>query len=356
MRVVIAALVMLVCAASLCAAAGERDPGHDFLWLQGPADGTIGWASQFPPDAGWHSEIATDFIATETTEINHIHWWGWQNPVTRDGGPLLSVRRVDWDRDGDRLLDCSSAIWTGCNVVLTGDNSGGPNNVDYYSCSSWLEDGPEVVYQLLVPFDGINLTATIGDLSQDLDIFLLPVCNEGSCITYGHYTFNITLPAGTYFLVVDGYHGAVSSYTLTIECTDVPPLYFAVRFYDHVVDEPGALLYEQYVVDVHETPVERYELYDYWTDIPPFPVVAGHHYWISIQSVMNLSPYGQWFWHEAAFTALEWPVWDSDVFGFPRWTPFPDAVGTTVDMAIGLASKDTPVEARSWGVIKSLYR
>lgn len=356
MRTVNVALLMLVCAASLCWAEGARHPGHDFLWLQGADPEETAYASQYTPDGGWYAEIATDFIALETTEINHIHWWGQRNPVTRDGRPLMSVRRVDWDRDGERLLDCTNAILTGCNVVLTGDNTGGPNNVEYYSCSGWWENGPEVVYELLIPFDGTNLSVVIGDLSADLDIFLLSQCNEGTCITYGHYDFNVTVDAGIYYLVVDGYYGAVSSYTLTIECQDYPPLYFAVRFYDHVVDEPGALLYEQYVGDIHETPFERYELYAYWADIPPFQVTQGDHYWISVQAVMNQTDFGQWFWQRSTFSALEWPVWDAPIFGFGRWTPLPDAIGTTGDMSIGLAHIETPVEARSWGLIKSLYR
>jgi hypothetical protein len=356
MRIAIAVLTIAILAVPLLGTAGDRHPDHDFLWLQGPDPEDNAYASQFPPDAGWYAEIAADFVALETAEINHIHWWGQRFPVTRDGRPVMSVRRVEWGGGGERSLDCTGAILTGCNVVLTGDNTGGPNNVDYYSCSGWLEDGPEVVYELLIPFDGTNLTVTIGDLFADLDIFLLSHCDEGTCITYGHFDFNVTVDAGIYYLVVDGWHGAVSSYTLTIECQDVPPLYFAVRFYDHVVDEPGDLLYEVYVGDIHETPFERYELYSYWADIPPFPVVDGEHYWISIQSVMNQSPFGQWFWQRSDFSALEWPVWDADIFGFTRWTSLPEAVGTTGDMAFGLAHIDTPVEARSWGVIKALYR
>jgi hypothetical protein len=356
MKIVTAAFVMLVCAASLCGAEGARHPGHDFLWLQGPDPAENAYASQYTPDSGWYAEIATDFIALETSEINHVHWWGQRNPVTRDGRPVMSVRRVEWDGSTGRALDCSNAILTGCNVVLTGDNTGGPTNVQFYNCSSWDESGPEVVYELMIPFDGTNLTVTIGDLSADLDIFLLSQCHEGTCITYGHYSFNVLVDAGIYYLVVDGYFGAVSSYTLTIDCAGVPPLYFAVRFYNHVVDEPGMLLYETYVGDIHETPYERYVLYEYWADIPPFPVTQGQHYWISIQSVMNQLDFGQWFWQRSEFSALEWPVWDAAVFGFDRWTPLPDAIGTTGDMAFGLAHVETPVEARSWGVIKSLYR
>jgi hypothetical protein len=356
MRRVIAAFVVALVAAPLCAMAGERDPGHDMLWLQGPDPEDNAYASQYTPDFGWYAEIATDFVALETAEINHIHWWGQRSPVTRDGRPVMSVRHVDWDETGERSLDCTNAILTGCNVVLTGDNTGGPNNVEYYSCSQWLESGPEVVYELMIPFDGTNLTVTIGDLFADLDIFLLAACNENTCITYGHWDFNVTLDAGIYYLVVDGFSGAVSSYTLTIECADVPPLYFAIRFYDHLVDEPNQLLYEAYVFDVHEAPFERYELYEYWADIPPFPVVDGEHYWISIQSVMNQGDFGQWYWQRSEFSALEWPVWDAPIFGFGRWTPLPDAIGTTGDMAFGVAHIDTPVEARSWGAIKSLYR
>ena len=371
MKTAIAVMSTVACVVLVCGAASARDPvapieaavggpdrhpGHDFIWLQGPEPLSQAWASQFGPDYPFYAESATDFIATETTEITHVHWWGVWYPPPPPGRPTLSVRPAGWDRGGDRALDCTGAILSGCNIVVPGDNTGGPTNVDEYSCVPWNESGPEVVYELVIPFSPTTVTVTLSDMSADLDIFLLSTCHEDACITYANTSFTVPLTAGTYYLVVDGFLGAVSSYTLTIECMDVPPLYFAVRFYEHVVDLPGDLLYEHHLADHHESWNEDLGTFEYWADIPPFPVVDGEHYWFSVQAVLNFSDFGQWYWQESEFSALEWPVMDFEILAIPRWTTFPDAVGQTVDLAFGLAAVDTPVEAKSWGVIKSLYR
>jgi len=356
MRTVIALLVIIVCAVPLSGAAGERHPGHDTVWSQGPESGILGVASQYAYDYPFYAETATDFFALNDADVNHLHWWGrWASPG-RDGLPVPSVSRVEWDGQGGRALVCNDPLWAGCNIVVAGDNTGGPNHADYYNCSSWLEDGPEVVYLLTIPHTPTTVTVTLSDLLQDLDIFLLSTCSENACITYGHYGFTIELPAGEYYLVVDGYYGAISSYTLTIECADVPPLYFVVRFYDHNVDQPGNLLYEHTFSDYAEVWDEDLQTFAYWADIPPFFIADGNFYWISIQSILSWAQFGQWFWQESDTTVLEWAVMDFEVLGVPRWTPLPNAIGKTVDMSIELAAIDTPVEAKSWGVIKSLYR
>jgi hypothetical protein len=371
MKTAIVALLTVACVVLVPGAASPRDPGariegtpggpdctpgHEFVWLQGPEPEGLAYASQFAPDHPFYAECANDFIVTVDTEITHIHWWGVWFPPPRDGRPSLSVRRASWGAGGDRALDCTSAILSGCNIAVPGDNTGGPTNVDEYSCVGWLESGPEVVYELVVPFSPTTVTVTLSDLSADLDVFLLSACDENACITFGDNSFAVALDAGIYYLVVDGYYGAVSSYTLTVECVDLPLLYFAVRFYEHNVDLPSNLLYEQYLADGHESWNEELGCFEYWADIPPFPVVDGEHYWLSIQSVLNFTDFGQWYWWESEFSSLEWPVMDFELLGIPRWTSFPLAVGETVDLAFGLADIDTPVEARSWGVIKSLYR
>ncbi len=123
---------------------------------------------------------------------------------------------------GTRALDCTNAIPINCGDVVTGDNTGMPNNVDLYSCTTWDESGGEVVYEFVLPA-GVcyEVTATISDLFADLDVFFLGSCDENDCLTYGNTTYTTAcLEPGTYYIVVDGYGGAESSFTLTVDCVE----------------------------------------------------------------------------------------------------------------------------------------
>ncbi len=52
-------------------------------------------------------------------------------------------------------LDCAGAISISCGDVVNGDNSSGVNDASAYSCVSWNEDGPELVYELVMATDKI---------------------------------------------------------------------------------------------------------------------------------------------------------------------------------------------------------
>jgi len=119
---------------------------------------------------------------------------------------------------GGAGLDCGSAVTAYCGASYVGDTTGSPSNVDYYGCSGWYESGPEDVYVLTTSFTR-DIMASLSDLSVDLDVFILSDCDENACEAYGD---NVAVyndaPAGTYYIVVDGYLGAEGSYTLDITC------------------------------------------------------------------------------------------------------------------------------------------
>ena len=79
-----------------------------------------------------------------------------------------------------------------------------------------------MIYSLTLAVEQI-VTVTISGMTADLDVFMLSACDENACIAYGNATFTTDcLAAGTYYIVVDGYNGAVSTFDLEVTCTDCP--------------------------------------------------------------------------------------------------------------------------------------
>lgn len=119
-----------------------------------------------------------------------------------------------------QMLDCTGAIPINCGDIVNGSNIGGVNNVDYYSCVTWNEAGPEAVYEFVVTDpDCYEITATISGMTADLDIFILEGCDEDKCLAYGNTAATTgCLAPGTYYIVVDGYNGAEDTFTLEVTC------------------------------------------------------------------------------------------------------------------------------------------
>ncbi len=119
-----------------------------------------------------------------------------------------------------QMLDCTDAIPINCGDIVNGSNVGGVNNVSYYSCVTWNESGPEVVYEfVVVDPDCYAVTATLSGMTADLDVFILAGCNEDNCLEYGNTTASTDcLEPGTYYIVVDGYNGAECDFTLEVSC------------------------------------------------------------------------------------------------------------------------------------------
>ncbi|MFO7652372.1 MAG: hypothetical protein R6X25_00965 [Candidatus Krumholzibacteriia bacterium] len=142
------------------------------------------------------------------------------------------------------VLDCSVAVDTitvtaALVDTLRGDTSGGASQADGYPCSPWQETGPEHIYRLEVA-EETELRATLLDLGGvDLDLFLLDACNTEGCIGHANEELAGRLPAGTYFLIVDGYLGAEGSYGLALEGRHpgVPPEICAPNDFVVVVEE-----------------------------------------------------------------------------------------------------------------------
>jgi hypothetical protein len=128
----------------------------------------------------------------------------------------------------DGLGSCSIPRSITCGQQVSGDTTGLANHINTYGCSAWPapESGPEVIYRLDLPtaFAPYDVTATLSDLSEDLDVFILPAggCYSGECLTsasYGNFETTVTnVSGGTYYIAVDGYDGDAGSYTLSVDC------------------------------------------------------------------------------------------------------------------------------------------
>ncbi|RME93099.1 MAG: hypothetical protein D6772_16245, partial [Bacteroidetes bacterium] len=125
-------------------------------------------------------------------------------------------------------LYCGNAVPVQCGETYHGSNQYGNDDVSLYTCGNTINvenNGPEIVHTFTTTQAG-PVAITLSGLHANLELFLLDACDRGSCIKYsqnpGHQNEYITdyLPAGTYYVVVDGYNGAVSDYSLHIDCTN----------------------------------------------------------------------------------------------------------------------------------------
>jgi hypothetical protein len=160
-------------------------------------------------------------------------------------------RPVDGNGDSTATCDigayeyagvCAAPLTIACGQQVNGDTSVYSNNHDTYSCESWPgdESGPETMYAFALGGSGsYTVTVELSNLwGVDLDVFLLSHCSTGQCLTADSYhdaAFTIAdVPAGTYYIAVDGYNGVEGSYTLNLTCTGGSnPTYLPIILKDH---------------------------------------------------------------------------------------------------------------------------
>jgi hypothetical protein len=148
-------------------------------------------------------------------------------------------------------LGCTSPFFLivrpGSSYNFSGDTTGNPMLADQYSCSSWPEAGPEAVYQIHSTAIHGDLSATLTNLTSDLDIFIVEYCDSDYCLAYGDDSAALQdAPPGNYYIVIDGFgsdeFGARGPYTLAItsKCSDPVPLYLGVPYSSETNGGPPA--------------------------------------------------------------------------------------------------------------------
>jgi len=132
---------------------------------------------------------------------------------------------------GDPLEDgtCDAPITIECGQTLGGNTANGENNFETQNCVPFNYSGKELIYQLTTTTAGdltVRLDNIVGANDPDLDIFIADACSNTNCLAYGAAVGSSEIavlpnaPAGTYFIIIEGYDGSVGAFDITVECME----------------------------------------------------------------------------------------------------------------------------------------
>jgi gliding motility-associated-like protein len=132
-------------------------------------------------------------------------------------------------------LNCSNSELISCGSTINSTTIFSSNNnsvYEYQDENIIKSSGKEKIFRFNLPsINNISLTLTIKDPKVDLDLFLLSNCSSNITIGYSlnpageTEKLSITdLPAGTYYVVVDGYNCSQGDFTLKFETNKCPKL------------------------------------------------------------------------------------------------------------------------------------
>lgn len=128
--------------------------------------------------------------------------------------------------------NCPNPTTVACGATPSGDNTAGNDGHDNWGCAefSWDLTGPEDYYQLTIAQEETLYITLEPAAALDPALIILPD-DAGDCGTTpiacvddtldgDTESISITLSAGTYYIVVDGYDDGVGTYDLTVICED----------------------------------------------------------------------------------------------------------------------------------------
>ncbi len=114
-----------------------------------------------------------------------------------------------------------------CGEAVSGRNDGGGATSEqyFYGCEEWTYSGPERAWTFATDLDEA-VELTLSGLSADLDLYVLEddACDGSGCLggssnSSGDEVVSFASTAGAeYTVVVDGWEGAVSDFTLSVRC------------------------------------------------------------------------------------------------------------------------------------------
>ena len=164
----------------------------------------------------------TDFLTTV---------WGSSRRDVFVGGWYGELRHLTSDLPTQEGGSCPRPVTIYCQSTLFGSNVNQPSNYSNYSCAGRNDTGQEVYYRLHNPVYG-QATVRLTPREADLDLIVVGADGTGGCDPAGQclgssqtngataleqVTFDIA-PGETYYFIVDGYSGALSGYTIEVDC------------------------------------------------------------------------------------------------------------------------------------------
>lgn len=211
------------------------DPAQEngFL-LRGCAESSPSADDGFAPDEPFLFKVFKDGVEYSSSALSVAFWaeGGIIPPIFPDAtsrfigdGRQSAIRSI---RDFPDIEDpsCDTPIPISCGQSHSGNNTDGTDNALSYNCFTNVVDGPEVIYAFTLDQTS-DVLITLGGLSDDLELLLLDECDRDHCIAVSERTgasaetiLQEDLAPGEYIIVVEGYIGFESGYTLSLDCGD----------------------------------------------------------------------------------------------------------------------------------------
>lgn len=134
--------------------------------------------------------------------------------------------------------NCPSPATIACGGTVSGNTQSGNDGHDNWGCTefSWNLTGPEDYYQLTITEEESLWISLEQGIDSDWDSALIILPESGGdcgtvpilCVDDGvggdTESISVILPAGTYYIVVDGYDDAYGLYTLSVFCEECADL------------------------------------------------------------------------------------------------------------------------------------
>lgn len=137
--------------------------------------------------------------------------------------PNAKIDTLVFDLKSGEQFDCSNTLV--CGSVRYGNTANGSNTNKQYLCSYNLMDGKEIIYEFIKKANQ-SVVFHLSEVIRDLDLFVLSKNDPDFCVkhsskdgqSYDNIFLEASVPAGTYYVVVDGFNTNTSTYKLTVEC------------------------------------------------------------------------------------------------------------------------------------------
>ncbi len=147
--------------------------------------------------------------------------------LAADGYTAIRYNNIVDDRDPSGTISNPIELEAGGMDLLVGGNTRDFVSLEFHNYSiapSSRQPGPEMIYALSIPEDGV-LDASITQFKEegiDNDIHLLGSFEKDAqgmaldCLARGDYSIEASVSAGTYYIVIDGRNNTPGEYTLTV--------------------------------------------------------------------------------------------------------------------------------------------